>query len=237
LVTGSAPAFHRLQQGGYPLKDTWLKLHTSLLTSAKFLCLPSNDHRWAFIALLLLAKKRLESIPERQLLGHINLSKRRWQVVKKDLVKSGLLDTDGTVNGFNESQLTPDALRMRQMRVRNKGRNKLRNSSTDSREQRAESRVREREERTPPAATDKESDYAKRLLRKHGIDPQGYLDNRGQDYWSSQMVDDVVVLYREAAVSMGPRPADTFTDDPDLTTEDIEQGKDYLARLNTERTG
>ena len=125
-------------------KDTWLKLHTSILLSAKFVNLPSNDHRWAFICLLILAKKRLESIPECQLLGHLNLSKRRWKMVEKDLVVVGLLDDTGKVNGFEDSQLTPDAYRMRKMRERNKDRNKdrnkLRNSSLDSRVQSVDSK-------------------------------------------------------------------------------------------------
>lgn len=102
--------------------DTWLKLHTSLLTSSKFVSLPSNDHRWAFICLLLLTKKGLESSPECYLLAHLSMGKRRWGTVRKDLINCGLLDTGGTVNGFTESQLSPDALRMRKNRAPNKSR-------------------------------------------------------------------------------------------------------------------
>ena len=100
-------------------KDIWLKLHTSILTSRKFISLPHNDHRQAFFVLLLLAKKGLESAPESYLLGHLNLSKRRWKNVRKDLIDCGLLDGNGLVNGFEESQLTAAAFRMRKLRKRN----------------------------------------------------------------------------------------------------------------------
>jgi hypothetical protein len=122
------------------LKDTWLKLHTSLLTSAKFVNLPSNDHRWAFVCLLLLAKKGLQSCPENFLLGHLSMGKKRWKTVKKTLIDSGLLDADGSVNGFEESQLTPDAYRKRLERARGKSRDKSKESPLDSRKQRADSR-------------------------------------------------------------------------------------------------
>ena len=127
--------------------DTWLKLHTSLLTSAKFCNLPSNDHRWAFVCLLLLAKKGLESAPESLTLGHLFLGKKRWKTVRADLIDAGLLDALGRVNGFEDSQLTPDAIRMRRYRERNEKRNSYGNSYAngdgDSRKQKAE------EEKTP----------------------------------------------------------------------------------------
>jgi len=101
--------------------DTWLKLHTSLLTSAKFCSLPSNEHRWAFICLLLMAKKGLESAPERLLLGHLFMSKKRWKTVRSELIESGLLDENGSVNGFEDSQLSFNALRQRRYKERHRG--------------------------------------------------------------------------------------------------------------------
>lgn len=100
--------------------DTWLKLHTSLLTSEKFVNLPSNDHRSAFFCLLLLAKKGLESAPESYTLAHVFLGKKRWKTVRKDLIECGLLNADGKVNGFEESQLSASAWKMRRLRERNK---------------------------------------------------------------------------------------------------------------------
>jgi uncharacterized phage protein (TIGR02220 family) len=100
--------------------DTWLKLHTSLLTSAKFVNLPSNDHRLAFVCLLLLAKKGLESAPESYTLAHVFLRKKRWETVRKDLIECGMLTTDGKVNGFEDSQLSPSAYKMRRLREREK---------------------------------------------------------------------------------------------------------------------
>lgn len=100
--------------------DTWLKLHTSLLTSAKFCSLPSNEHRWAFVCLLLLAKKGLESAPESLTLGHLFMGKKRWKTVKKDLMDAGLLDASGSVNGFEDSQLSFNALRQRRYKERHR---------------------------------------------------------------------------------------------------------------------
>lgn len=100
--------------------DTWLKLHTSLLTSAKFCSLPSNEHRWAFICLLLLAKKGLESAPERLTLGHLFMSKKRWKTIRADLIEAGLLDASGSVNGFEDSQLSFNALRQRRYKERHR---------------------------------------------------------------------------------------------------------------------
>jgi len=137
-------------------KDTWLKLHTSILTSRKFISLPHNDHRQAFFILLLLAKKGLESAPESYFLGHLNLSKRRWKTVKSDLVKYGLLDGNGTVNGFIESQLTPDAHRKREQRQRenvtDKTPDKSQDIPQDSRMQSAECRKqnKEKNKNSPP---------------------------------------------------------------------------------------
>lgn len=101
--------------------DAWLKLHTSLLTSAKFCKLPTNEHRWAFICLLLLAKKGLESAPEGLTIGHLFMNKKRWRVIRADLIDAGLLDADGSVNGFEDSQLSFEAIRQRRQRERNKG--------------------------------------------------------------------------------------------------------------------
>lgn len=156
------------------MKDTWLKLHTSLLTSAKFLSLPGNDHRWAFVCLLILAKKRLEKIPERQLLGHINLSKRRWQTVRKDLIKSGLLGSNGIVIGFDDSQLTPSAIRKRNQRERDSHGNVTGNVTTDSRKQKADSREDKNKSATFSKMAPVSIENAERLCQVLG---QGMVDN------------------------------------------------------------
>jgi uncharacterized phage protein (TIGR02220 family) len=112
--------------------DHWLKLHTALLTSAKFVNLPSNDHRLAFICLLLLAKKGLESAPESFILAHVFLAKKRWKTVQRDLINSGLLNEAGKVNGFEDSQLSPEAWRKRRQRERDRGRDQSCDSHADS---------------------------------------------------------------------------------------------------------
>lgn len=131
--------------------DTWLKLHTSLLTSAKFVGLPSNDHRLAFVCLLLLAKKGLESAPERYTLAHVFLGKKRWKTVRKDLIESGLLNDDGKVNGFEDSQLSASAWKMRRLRERNKARDGSGHSDGHSdRECRMQSVSSPTEKKNPP---------------------------------------------------------------------------------------
>lgn len=130
-------------------KDHWLKLHTSLLTSSKFLSL-SPAHKWAFICVLLLTKKGLKDAPEKFVLAQLSMSKKRWKGVRKDLIDVGLLDADGCVNGFEDSQLTPDAYRKRKQRARDKerdvSRDKSRDIPLDSRVQSAECR----EDKNPP---------------------------------------------------------------------------------------
>lgn len=123
-------------------KDTWLKLHTSILLSAKLAKLPDNDHRWAFVVLLLLAKKGLERCPERLRCGFFFVGQKRAKTIMKNLQKAGLLDDNGSVNGFEDSQLTPEAIRKRRQRQRDIERDMSRDNNRDchrdSRKQKAE---------------------------------------------------------------------------------------------------
>lgn len=213
-------------------KDTWLKLHTSILTSRKFISLPHNDHRQAYFVLLLLAKKGLESAPESYLLGHLNLGKKRWNTVKGDLVAAGLLDPDGSVSGFEESQLSSEAWRKRKQRERDKqcdkSRDKSRDSHSDSRMQSAECRKEREKNALDNKATAKEADFAIRLLKKHGMSEEFFL--KGKSAWTSEMVDRVVSQLRDAPVAVGPKVKDTFVEDPEIPQEDRDKSLEFLSR-------
>ena len=100
------------------MNDTWLKLHTSLLSSEKYVSLPSNDHRVAFVSCLILQKKGLIFAAEEYVSAHVFLSKTRWKRVRKDLIDCGLLNADGSVYRFEEHQVTPEALRKQRQRER-----------------------------------------------------------------------------------------------------------------------
>lgn len=99
-------------------KDTWLKLHTSLLMSEKFRFLPTNDHRLTYILLLLLQKKGLIQQPDEFTSAMVFVSKSKLKKIKSDLVLAGLLNTDETINNFEDMQLSPDALKKRNQRSR-----------------------------------------------------------------------------------------------------------------------
>ena len=141
-IAGLAPSSSDRQSSGREAimgKDTWLKLHTSLLTSAKFLPLPAA-HKWAFICMLILAKKGLQNAPEKFILSQLSMTKTRWKRIRNDFIVAGLLDDDGLVNGFNDSQLSPAAWRKRKQRERDKARDEKCDSHGDSRVQSAECR-------------------------------------------------------------------------------------------------
>jgi hypothetical protein len=125
------------------MKHTWLKLLTSLLWSQKFRGLPDNDHRIVYICHLIFAKMGLENEPVSWLAATSFVTKYRYKIIVKNLMDCGLFDASGHVNGFEDSQLTPDAIRMRRYRERNEKRNSYGNSDAnsdgDSRKQKADS--------------------------------------------------------------------------------------------------
>jgi uncharacterized phage protein (TIGR02220 family) len=125
------------------VKHTWLKLLTSLLWSQKFRGLPDNDHRIVYICHLIFAKMGLENEPLSWLAATCFVTKYRYKIIVKNLVTSGLFTGDGKVNGFEDSQLTPDAYRKRRQRERDMKRDSHADSHAgshgDSRMQNAES--------------------------------------------------------------------------------------------------
>lgn len=125
------------------MKHTWLKLLTSLLWSQKFRGLPDNDHRIVYICHLIFAKMGLENEPISWLAATSFVTKYRYKIIVKNLVACGLFDAEGHVNGFEDSQLTPDAYRKRRQREREKSRDGHADSHAgnppDSRKQKAES--------------------------------------------------------------------------------------------------
>ena len=136
------------------MKHTWLKLLTSLLWSQKFRSLPDNDHRIVYICHLIFAKMGLENEPISWLAATCFVTKYRYKIIVTNLVASGLFTDDGKVNGFEDSQLTPDAIRMRRYRERNEQRNSYGNSDAngdgDSRKQKADSSPTEKKEPPTP---------------------------------------------------------------------------------------
>lgn len=125
------------------MKHTWLKLLTSLLWSKKFRGLPDNDHRIVYICHLIFAKMGLENEPVSWLAATSFVTKYRYKIIVKNLVDCGLFDEYGRVNGFEDSQLTPDAYRKRRQREREKSRDSHADSHAgnppDSRKQKADS--------------------------------------------------------------------------------------------------
>lgn len=134
------------------MKHTWLKLLTSLLWSQKFRGLPDNDHRIVYICHLIFAKMGLENESISWLAATSFVTKYRYKIIVKNLVGCGLFDADGHVNGFEDSQLTPDAYRKRRQREREKSRDGHADSHAgnplDSRKQKAESSPAEK--KNPP---------------------------------------------------------------------------------------
>ena len=112
-------------------RDTWLKLHTSLLLSKKFRSLPDGDHRWAFVGCLMLQKKGFKCELNSDFAHLLMLSLRKWRKIRSKLVSVGLLDEDGTVKSFEESQLSPAAIRKRRQRERDRGCDKSRQKSRE----------------------------------------------------------------------------------------------------------
>ena len=135
------------------MKHTWLKLLTSLLWSQKFRGLPDNDHRIVYICHLIFAKMGLENEPVSWLAATSFVTKYRYKIIVKNLVACGLFDANGRVNGFEDSQLTPDAYRKRRQREREKSRDGHADSHAgnppDSRKQKADSSPAEKKEEPP----------------------------------------------------------------------------------------
>lgn len=134
------------------MKHTWLKLLTSLLWSQKFRGLPDNDHRIVYICHLIFAKMGLENEPVSWLAATSFVTKYRYKIIVKNLTDCGLFDAHGRVNGFEDSQLTPDAYRKRRQREREKSRDSHADSHAgnplDSRKQIADSSPMEK--KNPP---------------------------------------------------------------------------------------
>lgn len=124
------------------MKHTWLKLLTSILWSRKFRSLPDNDHRMVYVGLLVVTKLGLENEPFRLLAPLLFVTEKRFRGIRKTLISVGLLTHDGKVNGFDDTQLTPEAARQKRKRERDKARDVTRDMSResppDSRKQRAE---------------------------------------------------------------------------------------------------
>ena len=180
-------------------KDHWLKLHTSILTSAKFVTLPSNDHRCAFYSLMILQKKGLIHAPEEYIAAHVFLSVTRWREVRADLVDSRLIHENGEVVGFDESQTTPEAYRKQQQRERDMSRDKSRETSrqmsrqnAESRKQRAESRIQTADsERVSELKTENrgeaEATVASFIAARKSVDP-GWTPSIPLDLWEMDLV-------------------------------------------------
>ncbi|MBE9472421.1 MAG: hypothetical protein IMY75_09980 [Chloroflexi bacterium] len=149
-------------------KDTWLKLKTAIILSAKVAKLPSNDHRWAFIVFMILEKKGLTDTPRLLTNGFFFVSTRRLRRIEKDLVSAGLINEDRSVIDFEESQLTPAAYRMRRHRERNKLRNSDVTSDGDSRMQNAECREDKKEKTKKKPARNEEVEEGCRVLCEVG---------------------------------------------------------------------
>lgn len=129
--------------------DTWFKFHTSIVTSAKFLSLPDNDHRWAFTALMICCKKNIigensgvvpNGLPI--VLAIAGMNERKFRRVSNCLLNCGLIKDNLWVIGFNDSQLSKSAVRMRRHRGRHS--DVQCDGQSDGR-----SRSRSREEETP----------------------------------------------------------------------------------------
>lgn len=138
---------------GVLLKHTWLKLFTSLLWSKKFRRLPDNDHRLVYVCLLILSKLDLLDEPHELLAPLCFVSAQRFSTIVHRLSEVGLLAEDGTVQGFEESQDTPEAARKRKQRERDMSRDKSEKchgtSHGDRREKKEEEELKKEE---PPCS-------------------------------------------------------------------------------------
>lgn len=178
--------------------DTWLKLHTSLLTSERWVSLPSNEHRHAYVTLLVLAKKRLLSAPVSYIAGMMHVSEERWIGIKNDLIGAGLLDTNNNVIGFEESQLTPAAARKRRQRAREAERDKERDLSRPmSREKQKAEADKKKNPHTPtPAARDT------RLFKAEVGAVVAHLNRvTGRSFDAGRAVDQIVRAFRAGATT------------------------------------
>lgn len=135
------------------MKHTWLKLLTSLLWSKKFRGLPDNDHRIVYVCLLILSKLELLDEPKELLAALCFVSLERFMIVRVRLQEVGLMNEDGTLQGFEDSQVTPDAIRKRRQRERDMSRDippeSHGTSHGDSRSKKEESRSKKEEEEPP----------------------------------------------------------------------------------------
>lgn len=131
------------------MKHAWLKLLTSLLWSKKFRGLPDNDHRIVYVCHLILAKLDLEGEPVELRAALCFVSGRSYDTIVRRLIEVGLFDADGRVKDFADTQMTPEAARMRRYRNRHSDVTGNVTSNGDSREQKAESREKKEE---PPVA-------------------------------------------------------------------------------------
>ena len=107
------------------MKDTWLKLHTSFLLSAKLTNLDNQKDCWAFVVIMALTKKGLITKKDGitpsvypLLRGLLKTNQRGLVSTTARLKLAELLDKNGYPIGFEESQLTPSAIRMRRKRGR-----------------------------------------------------------------------------------------------------------------------
>lgn len=143
------------------MKHTWLKLLTSLLWSQKFRSLPDNDHRIVYICHLIFAKMGLENEPISWLAATSFVSKYRYKIIVNSLISCGLFSADGKVNGFEDSQLSPEAIRKRRQRERDNERDSHGTShcdvTGDSRKQKAEKKE---EPPTPKPKTARQASLA-----------------------------------------------------------------------------
>lgn len=112
-------------------RHTWLKVLTSLLWSKKFRGLPDNDHRIVYFSHLILAKLGLENEPLEFLSAVCFVTKNRYKTIRARLISDELFDAHGKVIGFEDSQLTPQALRKRRQRERDAERDKSRPMSPE----------------------------------------------------------------------------------------------------------
>lgn len=127
-------------------KDTWLKLHTSLLLSQKYRNLPSNNHRLVFIHHLIFEKKGMAEDDSFLLAALCCLDVSHYKQIKVDLAGHGLLDERGHVQGFEDTQLTPEAIRQRRKRERDSNAKSNVICNGDSRKQKADSREKKEDE-------------------------------------------------------------------------------------------
>jgi uncharacterized phage protein (TIGR02220 family) len=125
--------------------DQWLKLHTSLLSSAKFSQIEDPKHKWAYVVFMIFCKKALITRDTKltpnvmgKLRGELRANVRGIRSIMLALTSAGLIRENGWVVGFENSQLGKSGHRMRKLRVRHSDVTVTQSVTTEERGERKE---------------------------------------------------------------------------------------------------